>query len=97
MCGQNDCRDDSVGTEQNPSSVSITVHGFRATFRTWVDEEMNFSNRPVEFCLAHVPGDEAGKAYSRQSMLKKRVQTMTAWAGCIKPASEVISINQRAA
>jgi hypothetical protein len=60
--------------------TGITVHGFRATFRTWADEEMNFSNQAVEFCLAHVPGDEAVKAYRRGSMLKKREQIMTALA-----------------
>jgi integrase len=39
--------------------TGITVHGFRATFRTWADEERDFSNQAVEFCLAHVPGDES--------------------------------------
>jgi integrase len=76
--------------------TGITVHGFRATFRTWADEEMNFSNQAVEFCLAHVPGgDEAEKAYRRRSMLAKRVQIMTAWASfAIKPPAKVISINE---
>jgi integrase len=69
----------------------ITVHGFRATFKTWADEEMNFSNQAVEFCLAHVPGDEAEKAYRRGSMLKKREQIMTAWASfATKPLAKVI-------
>src|SRR3981081_3000446 len=56
--------------------TDITVHGFRATFRTWADEEMNFSNQAVEFCLAHVPGDEAERAYRRASLLGTRVQIM---------------------
>jgi integrase len=74
----------------------ITVHGFRATFKTWADEEMTFSNEAVEFCLAHVPGDEAEKAYRRGSMLKKREQIMATWAAfCTKPRAKVISINQR--
>ena len=60
--------------------TSITVHGFRATFRTCADEEMEFSNQAVEFCLAHIPGDEAEKAYRRRSMLKKREQIMESWA-----------------
>jgi integrase len=78
--------------------TAITVHGFRATFRTWADEEMNFSNQAVEFCLAHVPGDEAEKAYRRRSMLKKREQIMAAWAAfCTKPLTRVISISRRAA
>jgi len=60
--------------------TDITVHGFRSTFKTWCDEETNFSNQAVEFCVAHVPGDEAEKAYRRGSMLAKRKQIMEAWA-----------------
>ena len=79
------------------SRTDITVHGFRATFRTWADEEMNFSNQAVEFCLSHVPGDEAEKAYRRRSMFAKRKQIMEAWAvfatteptGLIRMASEL--------
>ena len=64
--------------------ANVTTHGFRATFRTWADEEMNFSNQAVEFCLAHVPGDNAEKAYRRRSMLKTRVQIMAMWAAFAK-------------
>lgn len=75
--------------------TGITVHGFRATFRTWADEEMNFSNQAVEFCLAHVPGDEAEKAYRRGSMFKKREQIMAMWASFAnKPQGEVISLDR---
>ena len=78
--------------------TGITVHGFRAAFRTWADEEMNFSNQAVEFCLAHVPGDEAEKAYRRRSMFKKREQIMAAWANfCTKPPAKVISITDNRA
>jgi integrase len=71
-----------------------TVHGFRATFRTWADEEMEFSNQAVEFCLAHVPGgDEAEKAYRRRSMFAKRKQIMDAWAAFATKTGEVVSID----
>ena len=73
--------------------TNITTHGFRATFKTWCDEEMNFSNQAVEFCLAHVPGDEAEKAYRRGSMLKKREQIMATWgAFATKPPAKVIQL-----
>jgi integrase len=75
--------------------TGITVHGFRATFRTWADEEMNFSNQAVEFCLAHVPGDEAEKAYRRRAMFKKREQIMTAWANfATKPPAKVLCLDE---
>jgi hypothetical protein len=34
--------------------TDVTVHGFRSTFKTWCDEETNFSNQAVEFCIAHM-------------------------------------------
>jgi hypothetical protein len=79
--------------------TGITVHGTaRACFRTWADEVTSFSNQAVEFCLAHVPGDEAEKAYRRGSMLAKRVQIMAAWAAfCTKPPAKVIPIRKTAA
>jgi hypothetical protein len=55
------------------------VQGFRSTFKTWCEGETNFSNQAVEFCIAHVPGDEAEKAYRRRSMLAKRKQIMESW------------------
>jgi integrase len=77
----------------------VTVHGFRATFRTWADEEMEFSNQAVEFCLAHVPGgDEAEKAYRRRSMFAKRRQIMDAWASfATKTPIKVICIEGKQA
>ncbi|MFK4725855.1 integrase [Bradyrhizobium niftali] len=79
-----------------PGRDNITVHGFRACFKTWADEETEFSNQAVEFCLAHVPGDEAEKAYRRGSMLAKRVQIMAAWATfATKPPAKVINIDDR--
>ena len=71
-----------------------TVHGFRAAFKTWAAEVTSYQNQAVEFCLSHIPGDEAEKAYRRRSMLAKRKQIMDAWAAfCLKPPANVIDIN----
>ena len=76
--------------------TDITVHGFRATFRTWADEETSFSNQAVEFCLSHVPGDEAEKAYRRRSMFAKRKQIMDAWAAfAAKTPAKVVSLDSK--
>jgi integrase len=77
----------------------VTVHGFRATFRTWADEETEFSNQAVEFCLAHVPGgDEAEKAYRRRSMFAKRKQIMDGWASfATRTPAKVISVDSKLA
>ena len=37
----------------------LTVHGFRATFKTWASERTSFQNEIVEAALAHVIGDLA--------------------------------------
>jgi hypothetical protein len=63
------------------------------------EEETEFSNQALEFCIAHVPGgDEAEKVYRRRSMLAKRKQIMEAWARfATKPSSQVISIESKQA
>ena len=57
-----------------------TVHGFRSAFRTWVDEETDFSSDIAERCLAHTIKDKVEKAYRRGDLLQKRCQLMEAWA-----------------
>ena len=53
----------------------------------------------VEGYLAHIPGDEAEKAYRRGSMLAKRRQIMEAWASFATkpPAAKVVSIDGKRA
>ena len=50
----------------------ITTHGFRATFRTWHQDETAHSVEAVEFCLHHITGDDAAEAYKTGAMWKKR-------------------------
>jgi integrase len=33
---------------------TLTVHGFRTTFRTWAQEETDFEEEIVEHCLHHI-------------------------------------------
>ena len=75
----------------------VTVHGFRATFKTWATERSNFSRELVEAALAHVPDDKTEAAYQRGDMLEKRRRLMSAWAEfCAKraPASTVVSLRR---
>jgi integrase len=57
----------------------ITVHGFRTSFRTWVTECTNFSERLAEMGLAHRVGDAVERAYQRGDALEKRREMMEAW------------------
>ncbi|MBV9985133.1 site-specific integrase [Bradyrhizobium sp.] len=59
---------------------SLTVHGFRTTFRTWAQEETDFEEEIVEHCLHHITGDAAEKAYKRGEALKKRLLVMQTFA-----------------
>jgi integrase len=68
----------------NPSVAS--VHGFRATFKTWASERGNFFRELVEMALAHINADKVEAAYLRGDMLAKRRKLMDAWAQfCCRP------------
>jgi integrase len=60
----------------------LTVHGFRATFKTWASECTRFDRDTVEAALAHRLGDtDVEAAYQRGDLLQKRSKLMAAWAG----------------
>jgi integrase len=70
---------------------TLTVHGFRTTFRTWAQEETNFDREIIEHCLHHILGDEAEKAYKRGEALKKRRIVMQAFADfAMRPPAKVV-------
>jgi integrase len=77
--------------------LDLTVHGFRATFKTWATERSNFPREVVETALAHTVGDDTERAYQRGDLFEKRRRLMEAWATfCGKPASRtknVIGVN----
>lgn len=60
--------------------VEATVHGFRSTFRDWVDEATAFDGNLAEAALSHLVGDETERAYKRGDALAKRRKLMEAWA-----------------
>lgn len=59
---------------------SITVHGFRSTFRDWAAERTNYPNHVIEMALAHVVSDKVEAAYRRSDLFAKRVRLMADWA-----------------
>jgi integrase len=78
--------------------ADITVHGFRSTFRDWVEETTNYSGAVAEAALAHVVGDKVEAAYRRGDLFEKRRKLMAAWATfCTTPAkdAEVIPIGRK--
>lgn len=57
-----------------------SVHGFRATARTLLAEELNTDPLVIEAQLAHAVKDANGRAYNRTQYLKHRTAMMQQWA-----------------
>jgi integrase len=57
-----------------------SVHGFRATARTLLAEELNSDPLVIEAQLAHAVKDANGRAYNRTQYLKHRTTMMQQWA-----------------
>jgi integrase len=64
-----------------PSRPDCTVHGFRTSFRSWGDDQdLGHSRETLEFCLHHIEGGEAERAYRQGRMLEKRRAALNDWA-----------------
>jgi len=58
----------------------VTVHGFRATARTILDERLKYRRDIIEHQLAHAVKDANGEAYNRTSHLDDRRKMMQGWS-----------------
>jgi integrase len=58
---------------------SVTVHGFRSTFRDWVAEETTHSPEVAEKALAHTIASKVEAAYRRGELLEPRRRLMADW------------------
>ncbi len=66
----------SLGYEKKTQSV----HGFRASARTMIDEKLHIDARYIELQLAHAVKDANGRAYNRAEHMEKRAEMMQAWS-----------------
>jgi integrase len=78
-----------------------TVHGFRATYRTWIDERTSFKREVAEISLAHGNRDKVEAAYARAAFREQRRQLADAWgAFCdmpsVRPSGDVIAFGRGA-
>ena len=72
--------------------VSVTVHGFRSSFRNWAAKTRisldptqpglmeRIPRELAELCLAHLVKDKTEEAYWREDALEERRPIMEAWA-----------------
>jgi len=73
----------------------VTVHGFRATARTLLDEVLHERVEHIEHQLAHSVKDPLGRAYNRTKHLPERHKMMQLWADYLdglKSGAKVIPI-----
>lgn len=59
---------------------TITIHGFRSSFRDWAADNTNAQREVIEMSLAHVVAQGAEAAYWRSKILNKRRVLMEDWA-----------------
>ena len=56
-------------------------HGFRATFRSFAEEQSEAEFEVKEASLGHTVGSEVVRAYQRSDLLEKRRTLLTQWTG----------------
>ena len=67
---------------------TLTVHGFRSTFRVWCAECTDTPREVAEAALAHILTNKVEAAYRRTDFFDKRRPLLEAWAGycCAAPS-----------
>ena len=77
------------------SGELFTVHGFRASFRTWVEDTRRDDSQLAELSLGHkVHGEVAGR-YIRTGLIDERRKLLDEWARhCSGQSAEVIPLRR---
>jgi integrase len=72
----------NVGVEKVLKTIEVpgTPHGFRTSFRTWVQDTDACSFEVAETVLGHAIGGNVERAYARSDLLDRRRPVMEAWA-----------------
>jgi integrase len=71
--------DTSVRKLLQRTHPTLTIHGFRSTFRTWAGEARHFESEVCEMCLAHKIESGIAQIYNRTEYLDKRRAVMEVW------------------
>jgi integrase len=72
-----------LATLRRMERTDITVHGFRAAFRTWAAEKTTVPHEVAELAIAHAVSDAVVAAYKRTDLFDRRRALMEAWADYI--------------
>jgi len=57
-----------------------TLHGFRATFKSWATDKTLTQREGIEMALAHKIGNDVEASYLRTSAIEKRRELMELWS-----------------
>lgn len=73
---------------------TVTVHGFRSSFRDWAAEQTSFPGEVAEAALSHAVPNAVEAAYRRTDFFDKRRDMMDAWGRFAtgKAAAEVVAL-----
>ena len=71
------------------TKTEITGHGFRATARTILHEEIGIAPEIIEHQLAHHVSDALGTTYNRTKFIKERRAMMQQWADDLEALAKV--------
>ncbi len=63
--------------------MAARPHGFRSSFRVWVDETTSTPFEVAETCLQHTVGGAVERAYRRTDFLDQRRPVMEQWASYV--------------
>lgn len=77
-----------------------TWHGFRASARTMMVDQLNLDPLAIEANLAHAVKDANGRSYNRTQYLKQRFDQVQQWADYLdklRKGADVMELPQRAA
>ena len=65
---------------RDPDGRPAVPHGFRSTFRTWVDDTCPEEDAAAERALAHEERQKVSSRYRRSDLFDRRIPLMAAWA-----------------
>jgi integrase len=65
---------------------TVTLHGWRSTFRDWAGDTTNHPRDVMEGALAHLVGNQTELAYRRSDAIEKRRLLMGDWAAYLASA-----------
>ena len=72
--------------KRNGLGGRMTMHGCRATFRTWASECTDAHHAVMEMSLGHAVGSSVERVYARSDLLDKRRALMEQWGSYVAPA-----------